>query len=205
METKQNKKSEKSKIILYLERKIEFLEAQNSRILENQRILAKNLLISKESNLKEPSEDNFVWLKDEFVKKIEELKEYVDLKTSPTALKQENTQELESFNAYDYKLEKESQKENQITNASSYATSDLNILGETRKDWIKQKIMDVVESLDVDMLGLKSYFVDEKKYCSRATLYRHVKELQKVALISVVVIDNRTLLVKNKSEKNIKI
>lgn len=199
MEQKNNKSNKKLEIWTYLERKIKYLEVQNSRILENQRILAKNALFSKKSDLESPSEDNFIWLKEEFVKKIEELKEYVDSKLNEKPLKQENIKELNP-------IEDPSSESNLTTETDFSATKiekriyESNIISQNKKDWVKQKIMDVVEHMDVDMIGLKTRFVDEKKYCSRATLYRHVKELQKLGLLSVVVIDNRTLLIKNQNK-----
>jgi hypothetical protein len=197
LEQKYKKNNKKLEIMTYLERKINYLEAQNSIILENQRILAKNALFSKRSNLESPSEDNFIWLKEEFVKKIEELKAYVDSKIKEKPLKQENIKETNDYE--NFSLESNSTTETNSPVIKTTKIYESNIISQNKKDWVKQKIMDVVERMDVDMIGLKTRFVDEKKYCSRATLYRHVKELQKFGLLSVVVIDNRTLLIKNQN------
>jgi len=66
----------------------------------------------------------------------------------------------------------------------------------TKKQIVKDKIAQIIESTQITPGELKLWIVDKKRYCSKATFYRHISDMQKQRIIQTVVINGKAYLVK---------
>ncbi len=64
----------------------------------------------------------------------------------------------------------------------------------TKKDIIKAKILEVVESQTVMLPRLKEIIVDNNKYCSKASFYRYFEELKAEEKLCLMTINNKTIV-----------
>lgn len=55
-----------------------------------------------------------------------------------------------------------------------------------KKDIVKKKIFDVINTTPCSLAELKELIVDEHQYCSKATFYRYFDEIQKEGVIEQV-------------------
>ena len=53
-----------------------------------------------------------------------------------------------------------------------------------RKDIVKQQILTEAAKADLTKIQLRDLVVDQKKYCSKASFYRYMEELELEGLIS---------------------
>ena len=74
-------------------------------------------------------------------------------------------------------------------------TEFLRKLRKNKRDIIKQKILEAIQTKKLTTLELKDLIVDRNKYCSKATFYRYLKELRNQAPLGSLPDGDRDILV----------
>ncbi len=70
-----------------------------------------------------------------------------------------------------------------------------------QKSLIQQRILSLIERAEYSLPDLKMIIVDQKRYCSKATFYRYVSELEKSKLVSMAEVNGENIVVgKNANE-----
>ena len=70
-----------------------------------------------------------------------------------------------------------------------------------QKSLIQQRILSLIEKAEYSLPDLKMIIVDQKRYCSKATFYRYVSELEKSKLVSMAEVNGENIVVgKNANE-----
>ena len=83
---------------------------------------------------------------------------------------------------------------------SEKAKDDIARFNLTKKDIIKAKIMEVVETQNVMLPKLKEIIVDNNKFCSKASFYRYFEELKAEDKVAIIQINNKSIVRSNRIE-----
>lgn len=70
----------------------------------------------------------------------------------------------------------------------------LNKFNKNKKEIIKHKILETIETRNLTLPALKELIVDQNKYCSKASFYRYFEELKRNNLVNFVRTGNKEVL-----------
>jgi hypothetical protein len=70
----------------------------------------------------------------------------------------------------------------------------LNKFNKNKREIIKHKILEMVETRNLTLPELKEVIVDQNKYCSKASFYRYFEELKRKNLVNPVRTGNKEVL-----------
>lgn len=59
----------------------------------------------------------------------------------------------------------------------------LNQIGQNKKKFIMNQMVDYIKLGNMTLSRLKQIFVEEKKYCSKSTFYRYLKEMENLIVV----------------------
>ncbi len=72
-------------------------------------------------------------------------------------------------------------------------------IDKNKRGIIKQKIRDIVAVKSLTLPELKEIIVDENSYCSKASFYRYIEELQRRGMLEIVEVDSvKTIVLTNR-------
>lgn len=83
---------------------------------------------------------------------------------------------------------------------SEKARDDIARFNLTKKDIIKAKILEAVETQNLMLPKLKEIIVDNNKYCSKASFYRYFEELKAEDKVAIIHINNKSIARSNRIE-----
>ena len=171
-----------------LERKIDLLESHIEEIHSNHRTFEH--IVEKKTNIEIPIEIN--QLKTELKNKMDDntakIMDLMEEKFLPYPLKQEHTLVSEEI--------VEIKEEPKIEISKKIIPEIKTIYEGTKKNMLENEILNYVDISDIKISDLKRIIIEENKLCSKATFYRTIKNLQKRREISVVVLNNESILTK---------
>jgi predicted metal-dependent hydrolase len=86
---------------------------------------------------------------------------------------------------------------NKVSTKQTFNDKFIKKLNRQKKEIIKTKMLEFLESKDYILADLKDLIVDDLSYCSKATFYRYIEDLNRKGLISLIRQENNTIIAKN--------
>tara|TARA_Y100000310_G_C20631786_1_gene789033 strand:+ start:15 stop:371 length:357 start_codon:yes stop_codon:yes gene_type:complete len=84
----------------------------------------------------------------------------------------------------------------QLNKKSTLQEEVLSSLNRNKKAIIKQKIMEYIDDRRYSLAQIKELIVDQKHYCSKASFYRYVEQLQQEQGIKPITVNEQVTLVR---------
>lgn len=133
---------------------------------------------------------------------LEELK--YNLKVSFSRMKndiQDNKEKISKLLEINQQLTNEIQKLHKSLDKGSDSKSELaRQFNRNKKSIIQQRIIDLVQKAEYNLPDLKRIIVDQKRYCSKATFYRYINELEESKLLNTAEVNGENIVVGTNSK-----
>ncbi|MGE0793264.1 MAG: hypothetical protein AB7V77_03755 [Candidatus Woesearchaeota archaeon] len=130
-------------------------------------------------------EEKFNYLLKKLTEKIKKFEVEEDVEVESDFLKQKKTNDLELEETYLIpKFEKK-----------------YSIFESRKKDNIKSAILNIVNTREISTNDLKRIIIEDEKLCSKATFYRCLKEMTNENSLNVVLINEKSIVIKNIKNK----